>query len=63
LLTWTSLNRLDVVPITKSSAGPLQYEYDLAKSIKLHPAHGEEIVRDMFTDVHVSHYPTRCFVS
>jgi WD40 repeat protein len=63
LLTRTSLNRLEVVPITKSSAGPLQYEYDLARSIKLHPAHGEEIVRDMFTDVHVSRYSTRCFVS
>ena len=32
----------------------LQYAYDLAKSVRLSGAHGEEIVRDLFTDIHVS---------
>ncbi|KAF2269333.1 WD40 repeat-like protein [Lojkania enalia] len=44
---------LDLVPVHKNiSAGPLQYEYDIEKSVRLSGAHGEEIVRDLFTDVH-----------
>jgi WD40 repeat protein len=49
---------LDLIPIEKSPHGkPLQYEYDLEKSIRLEGAHAEEIVRDVFTDVHVSSPP------
>jgi hypothetical protein len=57
LLILDSESHLDLIPMTKSSSGPLQYDYDLAKSIKLTGGHGEEIVRDLFTDVHVSHSP------
>jgi hypothetical protein len=57
LLIFDSESRLNLIPMTKSSSGPLQYEYDLAKNIKLPGGHGEEIVRDLFTDVHVSHSP------
>jgi WD40 repeat protein len=46
---------LDFIPIHKNvQGGPLQYEYDLEKSVRLPGGHGEEIVRDVFTDVHVS---------
>lgn len=41
------------MPVHKG-AGVLQYAYDLAKSVRLTGAHGEEIVRDLFTDTHVS---------
>ncbi|KAF9691222.1 hypothetical protein EKO04_010756 [Ascochyta lentis] len=47
-----SESRLDLVPVHKGADGPLQYEYDLAKSVRLPSAHGEEIVRDLFTDTH-----------
>jgi hypothetical protein len=45
---------LDLVPLSKGADGPLQYDYNLAKSVRLPGAHGDEIVRDLFTDVHVS---------
>jgi hypothetical protein len=45
---------VDLIPIVKSAGGPLDYQYDLTKSIRLAGAHAEEIVRDLFTDVHVS---------
>ncbi|KAF2023560.1 WD40 repeat-like protein [Setomelanomma holmii] len=45
-------SRLDLIPITKASGSPLQYDYDPGKSIQLPGGHGEEIVRDLFTDVH-----------
>lgn len=54
MLTRDSETRLDLVPIRKG-AGVLQYDHDLTKSVRLPGAHGEEIVRDMFTDTHVSH--------
>jgi len=44
---------MDLVPVHKG-AGVLQYEYDLSKSVRLPGAHGEELVRDLFTDTHVS---------
>lgn len=45
---------LDLIPIEKSPSGtPLQYQYDLEMRIRLEGAHSEEIVRDVFTDVHV----------
>jgi hypothetical protein len=53
-LTLNSENRLDLIPMTKASTGPLEYAYDLAHRIRVPSAHGEEIVRDVFADVHVS---------
>ncbi|UPX19752.1 uncharacterized protein EKO05_0010005 [Ascochyta rabiei] len=47
-----SERRLDLVPVCKGVGGPLQYEYDIAKSVRLSSAHGEEVVRDLFTDTH-----------
>ncbi|KAF1928261.1 WD40 repeat-like protein [Didymella exigua CBS 183.55] len=46
-----SESRLDLVPVYKG-AGVLQYGYDLTKSVRLPGAHGEEVVRDLFTDTH-----------
>ncbi|KAJ8110418.1 hypothetical protein OPT61_g6734 [Boeremia exigua] len=43
--------RVDLVPVRKG-AGVLQYDYDLTKSVRLPGAHGEEVVRDLFTDTH-----------
>ncbi|ORY19200.1 WD40-repeat-containing domain protein [Clohesyomyces aquaticus] len=55
-----SENYLDLIPLEKSPAsGPLQYEFDVEKSIRLPGGHGEEIVRDVFTDVH-SHTTYTC---
>lgn len=55
MLTLCSSSSLDLIPIKKNAQGPpLAYEYDLGKSIRIPGAHGEEIVRDVFTDVHVS---------
>ena len=49
-----SSNYLDIIPIQKNAQGsPLQYEYNRESSIRLTGAHGDEIVRDLFTDVHV----------
>lgn len=59
VLIQDSESRLDLVPIYKNADGPLQYDYNLAKSINFPGGHGEEIVRDLFTDVHVSHYTRR----
>ncbi|RAR16102.1 WD40 repeat-like protein [Stemphylium lycopersici] len=42
---------LNLIPITKGSNGPLDYTFDLGNSISLPGAHGEEIVRDLFTDI------------
>ncbi|KAF2730244.1 WD40 repeat-like protein [Polyplosphaeria fusca] len=48
-----SSSYLDLVPVQKDlSGGPLQWEFDLEKSVRLVGAHGEELVRDVFTDVH-----------
>lgn len=54
ILTIYSEGRLDLIPIGKSAEEPLQYTYDLNKSIRLPGAHGDEIVRDAFTDINVS---------
>lgn len=35
----------------------MDYAFDLANATSLAGAHGEEIVRDLFTDVHVSAVP------
>lgn len=58
ILRESSESRLDLVPVHKG-ANVLQYEYDLANSVRLSGAHGEEIVRDLFTDTHVSIGNTR----
>ena len=51
-----SEKRLDLIPILKpSGSGPLQYDCDLTRRIQFTGGHGEEIVRDILTDVHVSH--------
>ncbi|KAH4121685.1 hypothetical protein HBI56_155390 [Parastagonospora nodorum] len=47
-----SNSQLALIPLTNSSPAPLDYAFDLGKSIQLPGAHGEEIVRDMFTDIH-----------
>ncbi|KAF2705755.1 WD40 repeat-like protein [Pleomassaria siparia CBS 279.74] len=55
-----SSNYLDIIPIRKNlHGGPLDYQYDLEKSIRLPNGHGEEIIRDLFTDVH-SHTTYTC---
>lgn len=41
------------MPITKGQSGPLDYSFDLESKIQLAEAHGEEIVRDLFTDTQV----------
>ncbi|KAF2113829.1 WD40-repeat-containing domain protein [Lophiotrema nucula] len=44
---------LDLIPVQKNaSGGPLDYEFHADKSVRLTGAHGEEVVRDVFTDVH-----------
>ena len=50
-----SESRLNLIPISKDNNGPLQYQVDIEKSIQLPGAHGEELIRDIFTDVQVSH--------
>lgn len=54
MLTYYSGTMVDLIPIIKTPGSPLQYDFDLAKSIRLQGAHGEEIVRDAYTDIHVS---------
>ncbi|CAA9963040.1 WD40 domain containing protein [Pyrenophora teres f. maculata] len=44
--------KLSLIPITKGPNGPLDYPLDAASGIQMDGAHGEEIVRDFFTDVH-----------
>jgi hypothetical protein len=53
-LTGYSESTLSLVPITKGTTGLLDYGFNLDKIIPLPGAHGEEIVRDLFTDIHVS---------
>lgn len=63
ILTIYSESSFDLIPLQKNISGePLQYEYDLEKSVRLSGAHGEEIIRDVFTDVHVSLYSCLIFV-
>jgi hypothetical protein len=57
LPTHCSESFLDLVPLSKNASGPLQYEYHLEQSSRLPGAHGDEVVRDLFTDVHVSTSP------
>ncbi|CAN9247959.1 unnamed protein product [Alternaria alternata] len=45
---------LNFIPISKGTNGPLDYSFDVDKSITFAGAHGEEIVRDAFTDVHTN---------
>ncbi|KAF2125397.1 WD40 repeat-like protein [Dothidotthia symphoricarpi CBS 119687] len=47
-----SESRLDLVPVRKNSSAPLDYQYNLDQSTRFPGAHGEEIVRDLYTDVH-----------
>jgi hypothetical protein len=56
-LTGYSESNLSLVPITKGTNGPLDYDFNLDKIIPLPGAHGEEIARDLFTDIHVSKSP------
>lgn len=53
-LTACSESRLDLIPVRKNASEPLQYEFNAEKSTQLPGAHGEELVRDIFTDIHVS---------
>jgi hypothetical protein len=46
---------LNLIPVAKSSNGPLDYGFTLESSIPFPGGHGEEIVRDLFTDVNVCH--------
>jgi hypothetical protein len=52
-----SESNLSLVPIAKGTNGPLDYDFNLDKIISLPGAHGEEIVRDLFTDITVSEFP------
>jgi hypothetical protein len=54
-----SEKHVNLIPITKGTNGPLDYAFDLGNSSSLAGAHGEEIVRDLFTDVHVSSHGQR----
>ncbi|CAO2647403.1 Nn.00g083250.m01.CDS01 [Neocucurbitaria sp. VM-36] len=47
-----SESQLNLIPIEKHASGPLQYDFNIEKSIQLPGAHGEDLVRDVFTDVH-----------
>ncbi|CBY01526.1 hypothetical protein LEMA_P003130.1 [Plenodomus lingam JN3] len=47
-----SEQKLDLIPITKGDNGPLDYSFNLQGKMQLPNAHGEEIVRDLFTDTH-----------
>jgi WD40 repeat protein len=49
-----SESHLNLIPINKGSNGSLDYSFDLEKSISFPGAHGEEIVRDSFTDLHTN---------
>ena len=53
-LTYDSSGELTLFPVRKNEkAGPLEYTCDAEGSLLLPGAHGEEIVRDLFTDMHV----------
>ena len=58
MLTVCSERRMNLIPIGKNDSGPLQYEFNVEKSVLLPGAHGEELVRDVFTDIHVSQVTT-----
>ncbi|KAF1954115.1 WD40 repeat-like protein [Byssothecium circinans] len=48
-----STGELSLFPVQKSAqAGPLEYSCNAEGSLLLPGAHGEEIVRDLFTDIH-----------
>ncbi|KAI8933050.1 hypothetical protein NX059_009697 [Plenodomus lindquistii] len=49
-----SEQNLDLIPVTKGEDGPLDYNFDVQGKVQVPEAHGEEIVRDLFTDTHVS---------
>ncbi|KAF2746150.1 WD40 repeat-like protein [Sporormia fimetaria CBS 119925] len=50
----TSGQKLDIIPLRKNeqTKEPLAYECDLDAKVAIPGAHGEEIVRDLFVDVH-----------
>lgn len=49
-----STSSLNMIPIRKNTTGPpLDYDFDIERSVQFPGAHGEEIVRDVFTDIHV----------
>jgi hypothetical protein len=52
-LTSYSTSELTLFPVKKSGSGPLDYICDPENTLAFPGAHGEEIVRDLFTDVHV----------
>jgi hypothetical protein len=52
-LTSHSTSALTLFPVKKSGAGPLDYICDPENTLSFPGAHSEEIVRDLFTDVHV----------
>jgi WD40 repeat protein len=48
-----SSSALSLIPMAKRmGGGPLEYECDLGRVARLQGAHREEVVRDVFTDVH-----------
>ncbi|KAF2272627.1 WD40 repeat-like protein [Westerdykella ornata] len=50
-----SANALSMIPIRKNaSSGPLAYDFDISRSLHFPGAHGEEIVRDVFVDIHTN---------
>lgn len=50
-----SSGELTLYPVHKNAqGGPLDYICNPQQPIRIPGAHGEEIVRDLFTDVHVS---------
>lgn len=60
ILTLSSSNDFTLYPVDKAAeGGPLNYICNPQAPIRLPGAHGEEIVRDLFTDIHVrSNLPT-----
>lgn len=54
MLTMCSESSLNLIPISKDSSSPLDYTFNPSKSIQLPGGHGEELVRDIVTDVSVS---------
>ena len=55
ILIHDSSGDLTLYPVHKNAqGGPLEYVCDPQQPIRLQGAHGEEIVRDLVTDVHVS---------
>lgn len=52
-LTFRSSSELTLFPVHKAGSGPLEYVCDPNNTIRIPGAHGEEIVRDIITDVQV----------